>query len=265
MKNHFIFRVKATSTVDQGFLELTPWLSDLYEIDDPTTGTIQIGGYSDEPISQEFEHAILEHVSSVDQEIDWVQQWANYAPDFHHGLAHIDLAEFGGPILKLKPGGGFGDFSHPTTRLVLKLMAPFVRDKTVYDLGCGSGILSIAAVLLGAKQAIGIDIEEEALVHSKENAELNGVGQKTHFAKAIDTFKLGDEPCVMVMNMIETEQQAAWGSAQALHAKSATIVTSGILASQKEHYLKLTASWHWHLIEEQNLEGWLGFVFAQSI
>lgn len=240
-------------------------MSDLYEIDDPNTGDVQIGGYSDEEeIPSEFAHVILEHTSSVD-EIDWSQQWASYAPNFHHGLAHIDLSDFNAPALLLKPGGGFGDFSHPTTRLCLTLMAPLVEDKTVFDIGCGSGVLSIAAVLLGAKQAIGIDIDEEALRHSRENAEINGVDKQTHFSNKLEAAWLSDEPCLIVMNMIETEQLAAWESVSPLHFKKAYIITSGILASQKDHYLDLAARWHWTLKEAQEKEGWVGFVFTQNI
>src|SRR5882724_9121804 len=117
-------------------------------------------------------------------EIDWEQQWAQFSPGFRDGRAHIRL---GSATLQLKAGAGFGDFSHPTTRLVLDLMAPLVKDKIVFDIGCGSGILSIAALLLGAKQAYGIDIEEEAIKHSQENAAVNQVEARAIFSKNINS------------------------------------------------------------------------------
>ena len=264
MRQHFVFHLKKGSTVDEAIGELDAFLDDIYELDDPETSTVQIGGYSDEEIVHEFTHVVLEHAAPI-EEIDWEKQWTSFAPGFHHGLAHIDLSIFGGPALPLKPGGGFGDFSHPTTRLCLSLMAPRVKNKQVFDIGCGSGILSIAAVLLGANRAIGIDIEEEALAHSQENAVINHVEEKVLFAQKIDAAWLTDDPCVIVMNMIESEQQAAWQAVSILHSKKAHIITSGILSSQKEHYLKLAASWNWSLKEEREEEGWIGFVFTQNM
>jgi ribosomal protein L11 methyltransferase len=193
-------------------------------------------------------------------EIDWEEQWRNFSPEFYDGLAHIDL---GGPILCLKPGGGFGDFSHPTTRLVISLMADRIKDKVVIDIGCGSGILSIAAVLLGAKSAYGIDIDEEAIRHSKENAVLNKVQDKTRFSIKLDSNWIKKEPCIILMNMIESEQQAAWEALPQLHDLKFQVIASGILTSQKERYIKLLQSWSWILREEKKEEGWSAFVFDQ--
>lgn len=264
MRQHVVFRLKEGSSVDEAIGELDAFLDDIYELDDPQTKAVQIGGYSDEEIVHEFTHVVLEHAAPV-EEIDWEKQWTAFAPGFHHGLAHVDLSTFGGPALLLKPGGGFGDFSHPTTRLCLVLMAPLIKNKWVFDIGCGSGILTIAAALLGAERAIGIDIEEEALAHSQENALINHVEEKMLFAQEIDTAWLTNGPCVIVMNMIESEQQAAWQAASILHSTKAYIITSGILSSQKEHYLKQAADWHWILREDKEEEGWMGFVFTQNM
>ncbi len=189
--------------------------------------------------------------------IDWESQWASFAPNFYEGLSHIPLAN--GSTLLLKPGGGFGDLSHPTTRLVLSLMAPLVKNQTVIDVGCGSGILSIAAVLLGAKEAIGIDIDEEAIRHAQENASINHVEQKIHFAKSIDCLSQG--PHIIVMNMILNEQKIAWENNQILHSLPATIITSGILNTQKASYLKLIQQWGWQFKETHSEEQWCGFIF----
>lgn len=265
MKKHFVFRLKQGSTPDEAMIELSAFLSDLYETIDAETAEVQIGGYAEEElVPQDLTTVVLDHVSPA-EEFNWEEQWASFAPDFHHGLAHIDLGPYGGPALLLKPGGGFGDFSHPTTRLTLSLMASRVPHTTVFDIGCGSGILSIAAILLGADRAFGIDIDEEALEHSRENAELNHVEGKTIFSSTIDPAWQVSEPCVIIMNMIESEQQAAWGASSLLHTRKATLITSGILASGKEHYLKKVAGWGWTLIEEKEEDGWTGFVFTQNM
>ena len=79
---------------------------------------------------------------------------------------------------RLKPGGGFGDLSHPTTRLMLRMLAQIVAKQDVIDIGCGSGILSLAAAALGSPKVYGIDIEQEAVEHSRNNAIFNNLSEK---------------------------------------------------------------------------------------
>lgn len=82
-------------------------------------------------------------------------------------------------VLHLEPGLAFGTGTHETTRLCLEMLESVVKpDMTILDVGCGSGILSVAGLLLGAKSAIGIDIDELAVKASVENAERNSVADK---------------------------------------------------------------------------------------
>ena len=79
-------------------------------------------------------------------------------------------------VLNLEPGLAFGTGTHETTRLCLQALEKYVTNGCkMLDVGCGSGILSVAAILLGAEKAVGIDIDEMAVKASKENAALNGV------------------------------------------------------------------------------------------
>ena len=83
--------------------------------------------------------------------------------------------------IKIDPGMAFGTGTHPTTQLCLELMeSAFVKGQTskVIDVGCGSGILSIAALKLGAKKVLGVDIDAESVKNSRENADVNGVGEE---------------------------------------------------------------------------------------
>ena len=79
-------------------------------------------------------------------------------------------------VLNLEPGLAFGTGTHETTRLCLEALEKHIKGgEKMLDVGCGSGILSVAGLLLGAKSAVGIDIDEMAVKASKENAELNNV------------------------------------------------------------------------------------------
>lgn len=89
--------------------------------------------------------------------------------------------------IKIDPGMAFGTGTHPTTQLCLELMERALDDlqKTnandpipCIDVGCGSGILSIAAIKLGAKPVLGVDIDIESVKNSRENADVNGVGEE---------------------------------------------------------------------------------------
>ncbi|MDT0595217.1 50S ribosomal protein L11 methyltransferase [Glaciecola petra] len=81
--------------------------------------------------------------------------------------------------IKLDPGLAFGTGTHPTTSLCLQwLDATDLAGKTVVDFGCGSGVLSLAALMLGASKVIGIDIDPQALIASKDNAQRNGVDDR---------------------------------------------------------------------------------------
>lgn len=83
--------------------------------------------------------------------------------------------------IKIDPGMAFGTGTHPTTQLCLELMERSTANhplSTAIDVGCGSGILSIAALKLGASKVLGVDIDIESVKNSRENADVNGVGEE---------------------------------------------------------------------------------------
>lgn len=134
------------------------------------------------------------------------------------------------------------------------------------DIGSGSGVLSICAVALGAKPVYAIDIDTQALAHSKQNAELNQMADQIIFCKPEDFKKPEGVPSfVILMNMTMEEQKTAWQSLPVLKEQDTVIITSGILAEQREAYLEMVQNRGWKLCGEQSEQGWLGFKFHQGL
>ncbi len=196
----------------------------------------------------------------MDTDTYWKSQWANFCPHFKDGIARINLADYGGPdtSFNMVPGGGFGDLSHPTTKLCLNQICklgptPFI------DIGCGSGVLSLAAYKLGLNPIIAIDIDENAITHAKKNRELNSANITIASSlPALDSF----EKPTIVMNMISSEAELAWESVKALHDKPKTLITSGILTEHKQNYLETRPTSYGALTFEISMDGWSLFVFS---
>jgi ribosomal protein L11 methyltransferase len=117
------------------------------------------------------------------REEDWAENWKKYyhAAKIGERLVVCPAWEQYDPIdadeivVLIEPGMAFGTGTHETTRLCMRLLEQFEPEgKAVLDLGCGSGILAVSAMLLGAKSALGVDIDETAVRVAKENAALNG-------------------------------------------------------------------------------------------
>lgn len=121
-------------------------------------------------------------VRTVDEE-DWANNWKAYFKPINVGERLLvcpsweDVPEGNTrAVLSIDPGMAFGTGTHHTTRMCLEMLEKSIREgDLVADLGCGSGILSIAACLLGAREVNGIDIDPVASRIAVENAELNGV------------------------------------------------------------------------------------------
>ncbi|HEX2579323.1 MAG TPA: 50S ribosomal protein L11 methyltransferase [Rhabdochlamydiaceae bacterium] len=191
----------------------------------------------------------------------WGKQWELFAPNFKNGKAHIDLTPYRCPeILQLYPGPGFGDLSHPTTRIVLTLMQPYIENQTILDIGCGSGILSLAAAAMGASKVYGYDIDPEAVEHAKKNATLSRFQKKIHFS-ANAPQKI---PAVLLINMISSEQAQAWSAIEDRIPPSAILITSGILKENAVEYLDWRLRQGWEKQKQLIEKDWIGFVFAQK-
>ena len=129
--------------------------------------------------------------TAVLREEDWAYGWQKYYQPMAVGERWYIVPEWerGKPVpdVYLNPGLTFGTGSHASTQLCLGLLEKHLKPgDTVLDLGCGSGILSIAAMNLGAERALGVDIDPKSVDVAYENAALNGIGRDRYTVRAGD-------------------------------------------------------------------------------
>ena len=180
---------------------------------------------------------------------DWVREWMdNFHPmKFGQRLwicpSWRDVPDPQAVNVMLDPGLAFGTGTHPTTALCLTWLDGLdLTDKTVVDFGCGSGILAIAALKLGAKRVIGIDIDPQAILASKENARRNGVEDK------IELYLPQDQPDniladVLVANILAGPLEQLAPAMQGLVKSGGPLALSGLLPSQADKLLEVYSQW----------------------
>ena len=154
--------------------------------------------------------------------------------------------------LQLDPGLAFGTGSHPTTRLCLKWLDTQIKGgESVLDYGCGSGILTIAALKLGAGSAVGVDIDEQAIRASNDNAAQNNV--QAHFYLP-DGLPQGQFD-VVVANILANPLRMLGEMLAARTKQGGRIVLSGLLAEQSEELSEIYSQW-FDIEPAETEEGW---------
>ena len=171
----------------------------------------------------------------------WVVPSWHSAPD----AAAINIA--------LDPGLAFGTGTHPTTRLCLRWLDATIRGgETVIDFGCGSGILAIAALKLGAARASGIDIDPQAVIAARENAQRNDVAPTFVEAAAA----LPGAADTVVANILARPLIVLAPLIARLTRTGGRLALSGILAEQEREVREAYAPWY-DFDPPQEDEGWL--------
>lgn len=178
----------------------------------------------------------IEHI----EDQDWERSWMDNFQPMHFGQRlWIVPSWHAAPQpeavnLLLDPGLAFGTGTHPTTALCLEwLDGQDLNDCTVIDFGCGSGILAIAALLLGAPQAIGTDIDPQALEASRDNAGRNGI-DPARFPVYLPADMPQQPADVVVANILAGPLVSLAPQITALVKAGGRLALSGILAEQAE-------------------------------
>ena len=144
---------------------------------------------------------------------------------------------------------------------MLELMKECMAGETIFDVGCGSGILSLAALMMGAKKAYGIDIDRQALAHARQNAVLNHFAERARFSETAPQFP---EKAVVLINMILPEQRILVSENPGLPKRAKLWIASGFLKTMRKEALLFLSKLGLEIIEEKERGEWLGFK-AQTI
>ena len=213
----------------------------------------------------DWSKAQLEIVEDQDWERAWLDQFqpmrfgaSTWIVPWNHDLPVEALVD-DAAVVRLDPGLAFGSGTHPTTALCLAWLDGLadegkLRDIDVLDFGCGSGILALAALKLGAKHAIGIDNDPQAIIATRDNAERNGL------ANHINVYLPDEAPTrtypVVVANILASalDQLAETISAQV--APGGVLAMSGILKGQEDELLIRFAPW-FEQLEVAQQEDWV--------
>ena len=144
----------------------------------------------------------------------------------------------GEKVIQIDPGMAFGTGTHETTSLCLKLMEKYLgdepQDKEVLDVGCGSGILSIAAALLGCRSVTGVEIDEDAVRVAEENVELNGIGDRVEILQGDLTEGIESKADIIVANLMADLVMTLSKSAKEHLKDGGIFISSGILLEKKD-------------------------------
>lgn len=210
----------------------------LYELSaDPVKLKTQVSeSFKQEPLS----HWAIEKIEDQVWEHAWMEHYRpmKFAEKLWVCPSGQECEEENTVCLILDPGLAFGTGTHPTTALCLEWLASHdLRDKTVIDYGCGSGILAIAAVLLGAKKACAIDIDPQAITATLVNAEKNQVQDKV-FAYHLEQFQQAPVKADIVLaNILAKPLITLSAQLSGLLSPQGQLVLSGILVEQTETVL----------------------------
>lgn len=210
--------------------------------------------------------AVVE-LSQVDEE-DWANEWKNYYKPTKLGQKIVVKPTWeeyekqdGDLIIELDPGMAFGTGTHETTTMCIRELEKYVKqDSKVFDIGCGSGILAIAAAKLGAKEVLAVDLDEVAVKVSKENVQLNKVEDKVVAKHGNLMDVVSDKADIVVANIIADIIKILAKDVHNFMKDDAVFISSGIIHAKVDEVKESLIENGFEIVEVQSLGEWNAIV-----
>lgn len=208
------------------------------------------------------------------EDADWENNWKQFYKPMEIGERLIVVPEWeqantqGRIPLILNPGLTFGTGSHATTRLCLTALEETIHGgERVLDLGCGSGILSIAALRLGAEHAFACDIDEKCVEVAYENAALNGIDRSRYTVRWGDVLsdqqlkaEIGGGYDMVVANIVADVIIGLSGQVRPFLKKDGLFLCSGIIDDRAEEVARHLREAGWDILRTRQSEGWFSYL-----
>ena len=216
-------------------------------------------------ISEMLKEANIDfQVESLDcNDEDWLNNWKQYFQPSPVGEKLLIRPTWrknydpeGRIVINLDPGLAFGTGTHETTRLCLEVLEKIVKeDTTVLDVGCGSGILGIASLLLGGKSAVGVDIDPMAVKTARENAVLNNVEDKFTAIEGNFTEKVSGKFDIVVANIVADAIIFLSQGVKTFMKEDSVYIMSGIIDTRVGEVIE-EVSKNFEITQKLFLNGW---------
>jgi ribosomal protein L11 methyltransferase len=213
------------------------------------------------------------NTKSLNQD-DWANNWKRYFKPLPVGKGLLICPTWEKPpaendraLLNIDPGMAFGTGGHETTRLVLETLEEYINGgEALLDVGCGSGILSIAALLLGAKSAFGVDIDPLAVKTAVENGRLNGMYPPEYTmvqGNLVD--KVSGRFDIIVANIVADAIIALSKDLPPFIKPNGIYIASGIIDTRVEEVQNALGRFGFEIIEKREQGGWAVIVSRPRI
>lgn len=226
----------------------------------------------------EGQYGRLEAVCSGIREEDWANNWKQYFKPFPVGEKlyirpswEHDEPEAGRTVLEIDPESSFGTGQHHTTRLCLELMESEAAGSKMLDMGCGSGILFIGGMLLGAKEVFAVDIEENAVRIAKKNAAENHLPEGSYTVRCGNVLsdealraEIGSGYDLITANIVADVLKAMAPLFPQFLKKTGTLIISGIIVERKDEVIAAMEAQGFVVTDCREKEGWAAVKLKQA-